>query len=232
VFLVYEKEGKVMKIPTLSDDQYNRLNDELLPEIRNCKKDNNCRNLTRRGFYFEPNKHTIKKWQQESFYKEEGLTKREIKRAIFVCESPGPGSPVEQEDIEVKRCWGKENTHNKWTSLRNLDRFPIRQNGYAYSNIFKNCYITNIVKCGPRPKNTIHHGYEEIEKCSEWLKKEIEIIQPFVVIAVGEEAYNFLRGKHYKDFIESKGIKLYKIYHYSHRRNDQGSLVNRCVKSI
>lgn len=211
-----------MKIPNLSDDQYDRLNDELLREIRNCKKDNNCRHLTRRGFYFEPNRHTIKKWQEECFYKEEeGLTKKEIKRAIFVCESPGPGSQKELEDIKVKRCWGEENTHNKnkGISLRNLRRFPIRQNGFEYSHIFNNCYITNIVKCGP--KNTAHHGYEEIERCSEWLKKEIEIIQPFVVIAVGWEAYKFLRGKHYKEFIESRGIKLYRIDHYSLRRSDQ-----------
>ncbi len=209
-----------MKIPNLSDDQYDRLNDELLPALRKCKEDKNC-NLICRAFYFEPNKHTIKKWQEECFYKEESSTKREIKRAIFVCESPGPGGQVEPDDIEVKRCWGKENANKEWISLRNLDRFPIRPNGYEYSSIFNNCYITNIVKCGPRPKSTAHHSDEEIKSCSKWLEKELEIIQPLVVIAVGGEVYNFLQGKHYKEIIESKSIELYKIYHYSYRRSDQ-----------
>ncbi|MGC8976659.1 MAG: uracil-DNA glycosylase [Candidatus Ratteibacteria bacterium] len=54
----------------------------------------------------------------------------------------------------------------------------------------KNVYITNVVKCRPpgnrRPKKN------EIEKCKEYLIKQIEIIKPKIICCLGDIALKFI----------------------------------------
>lgn len=50
----------------------------------------------------------------------------------------------------------------------------------------EDCYIANIVKC--RPPNNRTPADEEIENCVKFLKKQIEIINPEILILLGKTA--------------------------------------------
>ena len=85
--------------------------------------------------------------------------------------------------------------------------------GYSRSDV----YIDNIVKC--RPPNNRKPKRDEAETCSNHIKQQIEIIQPFTIICVGGVAAEYLlglkapmysiRGKWY----QYKGIPCRVIYH-------------------
>ncbi len=51
-------------------------------------------------------------------------------------------------------------------------------------------YITNVIKCRP-PKNR-KPKKEEIEKCSEYLLKQIKIINPEIIVCLGEVPFRFI----------------------------------------
>ncbi len=78
-------------------------------------------------------------------------------------------------------------------------------------------YIANIVKC--RPPNNRDPLPSEVEKCEPYLKKQIEIIKPKIILALGRIAgqtllrstasLNTLRGKVHN----YHGIKLVVTYH-------------------
>ncbi|MDE1161309.1 MAG: uracil-DNA glycosylase [Acidobacteriaceae bacterium] len=53
-------------------------------------------------------------------------------------------------------------------------------------------YIANIVKCRP-PENRAPE-YAEATTCSPFLLKQIDIVQPKVIVALGKTAANYLRG--------------------------------------
>lgn len=54
-------------------------------------------------------------------------------------------------------------------------------------------YITNIVKC--RPPNNRDPMPEEIEACSKWLNRQIELIKPEVIVTLGRHSMNrFIPG--------------------------------------
>lgn len=83
----------------------------------------------------------------------------------------------------------------------------------------KNCYIANIVKCRP-PQNRVPL-LEESQKCFPYLKQQIEILQPKIILALGRTAVqnllnssdgiNKLRGKTFK----YNNIPLIATYHPS-----------------
>ncbi|HJM79747.1 MAG TPA: uracil-DNA glycosylase [Nitrosopumilus sp.] len=62
-------------------------------------------------------------------------------------------------------------------------------------------YITNIVKCRP-PKNRVPTTIER-DTCSNYLKKEIEIINPKIICVLGNTAFNSLLGG--KEIIKFRG---------------------------
>ena len=194
-------------------DIFDRLNKEVLLKLKECKSKKTCEGLTCRTFYFEPNNDTIGMWQEEGLYQEE------IKidsRVIFVCERPGPNNPIKEEDITVKRCWGKESANPR--AIRRLERFRDVRKKYG----LENCHITNIVKCS-KFSGTDSPSVDEIKECSRHLIKEIEIIQPEVVVAVGGGQYDILRSqrKPFKALIESQGGELHKITHYAFRGSEK-----------
>lgn len=182
-------------------DIFYQLYDEVLRKLKKCKKGKTCKGLTCRAFYFEPNRFTINKWREDGLYKK-GIDRR----VIFVCESPGPNSPPEDDDIDVKRCWGEENANPD--SIWRLKRFHKLRESYG----LENCYITNVVKCGPRKDKS--HDMKEIINCSKFLEKEIEIIKPKLIIAVGRKAEKILR-KYHMELIKSQGSELFEVMHYS-----------------
>ena len=72
-------------------------------------------------------------------------------------------------------------------------------------------YITNIVKCRP-PKNRVPTPIER-ETCQNYLKKEIEIIEPKIICILGNTAFSsLLDGKEITKFrgkVVSKNNQLY-----------------------
>ena len=53
-------------------------------------------------------------------------------------------------------------------------------------------FITNIIKCRP-PRNRVPKK-NEVVACSEYLKKQIEIIEPELIVALGHSAFRTLTG--------------------------------------
>ena len=176
---------------------FDRLNNEVLRDLKKCKENKTCIALTCRGYYFEPNPYTLDAWQKQGLYKK-GIDGR----AIFVCESPGGSNRLLKDDPTIARCWDETGNNIRFLEVRK--KYGL-----------ENCFVTNVVKCGVRPNNN-KHSPEEINNCSKFLKKEIEIIQPEVVVAVGREAERILR-KYYIKFLESQGCGWHRISHYAFR---------------
>ncbi len=81
-------------------------------------------------------------------------------------------------------------------------------------------YITNIVKC--RPPNNRPPSPTEAHTCLPYLKKQIETIQPRIIVALGATAYHYLTGDESKitqirgSVLEQSGYKLIATYHPSY----------------
>lgn len=90
-------------------------------------------------------------------------------------------------------------------------------------------YITNVVKC--RPPGNRDPKPEEVEACSRYLKKQIEVIGPKVIVAVGGVAGCALLGLPPKspglrgEWHQYDGIPMRVIYHPSYllRQRGQGN---------
>ena len=54
----------------------------------------------------------------------------------------------------------------------------------------ENIYITNLLKCHPLSSQTLHESV--MHTCKAYLFKEIEIIQPKVIVTLGEMPYHYL----------------------------------------
>lgn len=69
-------------------------------------------------------------------------------------------------------------------------------------------YITNVVKCRPPENRT--PTTQEIEKCSGYLWRELEIIQPRIIVCLGATAFKELAGHAYlnKSITEVRGKVL------------------------
>jgi len=80
-------------------------------------------------------------------------------------------------------------------------------------------YITNVVKC--RPPNNRVPTKEECSACRPYLDKQIELISPKIIVALGATALNTLTGENYSimkmrgNLLEIGGAKLIPTYHPS-----------------
>ena len=80
----------------------------------------------------------------------------------------------------------------------------------------KDVYITNIVKCRP-PKNRVPSKKEE-ESCNDFIKQEIEIINPKIICVMGNTAYGTLLDgkeitKNHGKILEKDGRKFFVTFH-------------------
>ena len=83
------------------------------------------------------------------------------------------------------------------------------------------CYIANVVKC--RPPNNRDPNPDEIEACRPYLAEQIEIIDPAVIVTLGNFSTKLLRGDptgitrlHGQPEVITIGrraVRLYPIYH-------------------
>ncbi len=120
-------------------------------------------------------------------------------KLVFVGEAPG-----EEEDLQGIPFVGRAG--------RLLDEL-LKLVGFSYDDI----YICNVVKCHP-PGNRDPFP-EEAEKCEPYLHRQIEIIGPRMIVALGRvAAQNLLKsnaslGKLKKNVHNYKGIPLFVTYH-------------------
>ncbi len=82
-------------------------------------------------------------------------------------------------------------------------------------------YIANIVKC--RPPNNATPSLEIATTCKPYILKQIELIKPKIIVALGSVAYKYLTNdlnakitKVRGTIVDFKGIKLIPTYHPSY----------------
>jgi len=77
-----------------------------------------------------------------------------------------------------------------------------------------NVYISNILKCRP-PKNR-NPSKIEIKKCSEYIDKQIKIINPDIIVPMGNYANNYIFNKFKLKFEKISKIhgKIYSVNSY------------------
>lgn len=118
---------------------------------------------------------------------------------------------------------------------------PSIQNGKYYSagNFrmilrdvieLEDCYLTDLLKCAKEFSPTGKWCKQSAERCSQFLFKEIELIKPIVIIAVGKSSFQYLtkeysnyrsrQGDGYKYFY--KGIRVMSIIHPSSQNRHYG----------
>lgn len=173
----------------------------LFKDLRNCKNKRTCPSLTLRPYYFEPNEKSVCEWHAEGMY----LGKLDP-RVVFVCESPGHFDHDKQYR-EVEQCFF--GTKREWKFHKARKEAGLQD-----------CYMTNTVKCGVRDRKKYkRHSDEEIEACTPFLVQELNLMQPVVVVAVGENAMHTLRTKvaHRLDVAPV----LFQVAHYSMRRDPE-----------
>lgn len=121
---------------------------------------------------------------------------------MFVGEGPG-----EQEDIQGEPFVGKSGQLlDKYLELIDLDRR-------------ENIYIANIVKC--RPEGNRDPKEEEQELCIQWLRSQVKLIKPKIIVCLGRIAAQRLISPDFRvtsqhgQFIRKGGIYFMGTYHPS-----------------
>ena len=90
----------------------------------------------------------------------------------------------------------------------------------------ENCYIANVVKCRP-PQNRDPLEVEQ-DACIEYLKNQIELVQPKIIVCLGRIAAMRLIREDYRitrehgQWVEKDGIWITAIYHPSALLRDIG----------
>ena len=113
----------------------------------------------------------------------------------------GPGADEDREGLPFVGKAGK------------LMNFALEGIGIDRNNL----YITNIVKCRP-PKNRDPEA-DEIEACIEYVKNQIQVIKPKIIVLLGKIALQNILGPEYKitssrgKWIEKDGIFYLPTWH-------------------
>ncbi len=123
-------------------------------------------------------------------------------KVMFVGEGPG-----EQEDIEGEPFVGRSGQLlDKYLELIDLDRS-------------RNIYIANIVKC--RPPQNRDPKPEEQDICIRWLREQVKIIRPKIIVCLGRIAAQKLISPDFRvtaehgRFTEKGGILFMGTFHPS-----------------
>ena len=122
-------------------------------------------------------------------------------KILFVGEGPG-----EQEDLQGEPFVGKSGQLlDKYLSLIDLDRTGGK------------IYIANIVKC--RPPHNRDPQPEESEACLPWLRQQVRILRPQMIVCLGRIAAqrlmdpNFRVTREHGQFREKGGIWFMGTFH-------------------
>ena len=141
---------------------------------------------------------------------------------VFVGEAPGQDEDKEGEPFVGAA--GKLLT--KIIQATGLDRDKV--------------YIANILKCRPDTPGKVYGNRkprpEEMETCFPWVKRQIEIIQPKVMVALGGTAVEGLLGKMPSgitrlrgNWQEYRGVPVMPTFHPSYLLRNQSWVIKRHV---
>ena len=131
---------------------------------------------------------------------------------MFIGEGPGA-----DEDIEGEPFVGKAG------KLMNQAFLGI---GISREKV----YIANIVKC--RPPNTRNPLTEEANACLDYLRNQVMIIKPKIIVLLGNVALKNILGEEYGitmargKWIEKKGIKYLPTYHPAALLRDESKKID------
>ncbi len=94
----------------------------------------------------------------------------------------------------------------------------------------ENIYIANIVKC--RPPNNRTPVKEEANACLDYLRNQVMIIKPKVIVLLGNTALKNILGEEYSitatrgKWIDKKGIKYMPTYHPAALLRDESKKID------
>ena len=128
-------------------------------------------------------------------------------RLMLIGEAPG-----EQETLQRRPFVGKAGKNlDEFLELAGIDRTQL----YVSNTVkFRPTKISAAGRCVNRPPTR-----EEIKLFLPWLKREIETVQPEIVVTLGNVPLKALTspatviGDVHGSFIESEGVKIYPMYH-------------------
>ncbi|MEM0480688.1 MAG: type-4 uracil-DNA glycosylase [Candidatus Aenigmatarchaeota archaeon] len=125
-------------------------------------------------------------------------------KIVFIGEAPGA-----EEDKQGKPFVGKAGQYltKVIKEILGLDRNQV--------------YITNVIKC--RPPNNRDPTEEEIKACSPWLKIQLEIIKPEIIITLGRHSTKWIFeyfGLKFESIMKNRG----KVY-YSEKWNKKIKII-------
>lgn len=119
---------------------------------------------------------------------------------LFIGEGPG-----EQEDLKGEPFVGRSGQ----LLDKYMDAIGLNRN--------KNIYIANMVKC--RPPQNRDPKPEEQDACIKWLREQVRLMKPKIIVCVGRVAAQKLISPDYKvtkqhgEFIEKNGILMIGTFH-------------------
>ncbi len=96
---------------------------------------------------------------------------------MLIGQAPG----IKEVDIKKPFAWTAGKTLFKWFTEIGLDEAAFRQQ--VYMAAVCRCFPGKLAKGGDRVPNK-----DEIKNCSHWLERELELLQPHLVIPVGKLA--------------------------------------------
>lgn len=139
---------------------------------------------------------------------------------MFIGEGPG-----EQEDLQGLPFVGPA---GKLLDLL-LESLKFKQEDY---------YIANVVKC--RPDNNRVPTDDEAEKCLPFLRNQVSLIKPKIIVCLGSTASRYIIGKEHKitqirgNWIERKGFFIMPTFHPAALLRDQGkkTLMFQDIKAV
>ena len=132
-------------------------------------------------------------------------------KLMFIGEGPG-----EQEDIKALPFVGPAGVLLDLL----LDAFQFKKEDY---------YIANIVKCRP-PSNRVPQE-EEAEKCLPFLRNQVALIKPKIIVCLGSTAMKYIIDKEAKitqirgQWIERKGFLFMPTFHPAALLRDESKKV-------
>ena len=120
-------------------------------------------------------------------------------KIVFIGEAPG-----RSEDLKGQPFVG--------SAGRILDQM-LEQSGMKRADI----YITNVVKCRP-PENRVPRQ-DEIDACHPYLQKQLEVIEPKLIVLLGKTASETMLGRkvemgiEHGKVVEQGGLRYLVTYH-------------------
>ena len=154
-------------------------------------------------------------------------------KVLFIAEAPGR----QGADRTRRPFYGDKSGEN---FQRLLDSIDLTR---------EEIFITNAVMCSPRTATDANRKptKAEINNCSSFLRRQIELIQPRVIATLGGVALEALKAIEYHEFklktdaariLDWYGVQLVPLYHpspqvvASHRRMDQQLEDFRALQSL